>query len=120
MIVRITGLILCLTALLMLVHLPAAEMRPPSILVLDQSEARGPFYYQIFSGLRSSVNADTRSRTTIYAENFDLKVAGAVVPDLDSVVFVGAIVQAHKGRIWAENVTGGGAVFRLSLPLCLT
>ena len=27
------------------------------------------------------------------------------------------IVQAHKGRIWAENQTGGGAVFRLSLPL---
>jgi signal transduction histidine kinase len=27
------------------------------------------------------------------------------------------IVQAHKGRIWAENQTSGGAVFRLSLPL---
>jgi signal transduction histidine kinase len=27
------------------------------------------------------------------------------------------IVQAHKGRIWAENQTGGGAVFHLSLPL---
>ena len=30
------------------------------------------------------------------------------------------IAQAHKGRIWAENVAGGGAVFRLSLPLCPT
>jgi len=29
------------------------------------------------------------------------------------------IVQAHKGRIWAENQTGGGAVFHLSLPLAL-
>jgi signal transduction histidine kinase len=28
-----------------------------------------------------------------------------------------SIVQAHKGRIWAENQNGGGAVFRLSLPL---
>jgi len=27
------------------------------------------------------------------------------------------IVQAHKGRIWAENQTDGGAVFHLSLPL---
>jgi signal transduction histidine kinase len=27
------------------------------------------------------------------------------------------IVQAHKGRIWAENQSGEGAVFRLSLPL---
>jgi signal transduction histidine kinase len=27
------------------------------------------------------------------------------------------IVQAHKGRIWAENQPEGGAVFRLSMPL---
>jgi ABC-type uncharacterized transport system substrate-binding protein len=72
MIVRVTGLILCLTALLSPVRLPAAEMRTRSILVLDQSEARGPFYYQIFSGLRAAVSADTRSHTTLYAENLDL------------------------------------------------
>jgi signal transduction histidine kinase len=30
------------------------------------------------------------------------------------------IVQAHKGRIWAENQTGGGAAFHLSLPLALS
>ena len=30
------------------------------------------------------------------------------------------IVQAHKGRIWAENQAGGGAVFRLSFPLPLS
>jgi two-component system, OmpR family, sensor histidine kinase KdpD len=27
------------------------------------------------------------------------------------------IVEAHGGRIWAENRDGGGAVFRLSLPI---
>jgi signal transduction histidine kinase len=27
------------------------------------------------------------------------------------------IVEAHGGRIWAENHTGGGAIFQLSLPL---
>ena len=72
MIVRIAALIFCLTALLVPVRLPAAEMRAQSILVLDQSEARGPFYYQIFSGLRSAVNADTGSHTTLYSENLDL------------------------------------------------
>src|ERR1700730_15716508 len=72
MIVRVAGLILCLTALLAPVHLPAAEMRARSILVLDQSEARGPFYYQVFSGLRSVLTANTQSHTTLYAENLDL------------------------------------------------
>ena len=27
------------------------------------------------------------------------------------------IVERHRGRIWAENATGGGAVFHVSLPL---
>jgi two-component system sensor histidine kinase KdpD len=27
------------------------------------------------------------------------------------------IVQAHGGRIWAENRPGGGAVFRFTLPI---
>ena len=72
MIVRIAGLIVCLTALLAPVRLPAAEARARSILVLNQSDAPGPLYYQIFSGLRAAVNANTRSYTTLYAENLDL------------------------------------------------
>ena len=28
-----------------------------------------------------------------------------------------AIVVAHGGRIWAENLPGGGAAFRFTLPL---
>ncbi len=50
----------------------AQELRPRSILVLDQSDLRGPFYYQVFSGLRAVVAADTREHTTLYAENLDL------------------------------------------------
>jgi FixJ family two-component response regulator/signal transduction histidine kinase len=72
MILRIIGLILFLTAVQLPVRLPATEMRARSILVLDQSESRGPFHDQIFYGLRSTVNADTRSHTTIYEENLDL------------------------------------------------
>jgi signal transduction histidine kinase len=72
MIFRIAGLILCLTALLAPARVPAAEMRTRPILVLDQSEARGPFYYQVFSGLRSVLAADTQSHTTLYSENLDL------------------------------------------------
>jgi hypothetical protein len=71
MIARIAGPILVRTALVA-VPLPAAEVGPRSILVLDQSEANAPFYYQIFSGLRSAVNADAGSDTTLYSENLDL------------------------------------------------
>ena len=27
------------------------------------------------------------------------------------------IVEAHGGRIWAENKAGGGAAFRFTLPI---
>ena len=27
------------------------------------------------------------------------------------------IVEAHGGRIWAENQAGGGAILRLTLPV---
>jgi two-component system, OmpR family, sensor histidine kinase KdpD len=27
------------------------------------------------------------------------------------------IIEAHGGRIWAENRSGGGAVFRFTLPI---
>ena len=27
------------------------------------------------------------------------------------------IVEAHGGRIWAENKNGGGAAFRFTLPI---
>ena len=30
------------------------------------------------------------------------------------------IVETYGGRIWAENRTGGGAVFRFTLPLAKT
>ena len=54
----------------------AAAAPARSILVMDQSEARGPFYYQIFAGLRSTVNADPGPPITIYSEHLDLSRFG--------------------------------------------
>ena len=36
----------------------AAAAPARSILVMDQSDLRGPFYYRVFSSMRSVVNAD--------------------------------------------------------------
>jgi signal transduction histidine kinase len=63
------GLIVGLLALLAPMSLSAQE-RPQSVLVLDQSDLRGPFYYQLSSGLRTVLGAN--GRITIYSENLDL------------------------------------------------
>src|SRR3954452_18798585 len=70
--VGIRGLIILLVVALATACAMAEEARPRSILVLDQSDLRGPFYYQIFSALRAVVTTDARSHTTLYAEDLDL------------------------------------------------
>src|SRR3954471_14096246 len=50
----------------------AAEPAPRSILVLDQSDVTSPFYYSIFSGLRSTVTADRDAAISLYVESLDL------------------------------------------------
>jgi signal transduction histidine kinase len=57
-------------ALLVPTHLSAQDRRPHSVLVLDQSNLRGPFYYQLSAGLRETLEAD--GRITTYSENLDL------------------------------------------------
>ena len=72
MFIRISGLTVWLVLLLSPFDLQAQESRARSVLVLDQSEPRGPFYFQIFSGIRAELNADTGAHTSLYAENLDL------------------------------------------------
>jgi signal transduction histidine kinase len=50
----------------------AQERRPHSVLVLDQSDLRGPFYYQLSAGLRGTLSGHADARVTIYGENLDL------------------------------------------------
>src|SRR6476469_9717355 len=51
---------------------PAVAAPPRSILVLDQSDVRGPFYYQIFSAFRSAVNASPGPPVSLDVESLDL------------------------------------------------
>jgi signal transduction histidine kinase len=62
------GLIACLAQ----TSLNAEEAHPRSMLVLDQSDARSPFYYQVFASLRAVVNASPGQPVTIYAESLDV------------------------------------------------
>jgi hypothetical protein len=70
--IPLKGLIVGLFALLAPTLLSAQERRPHSILVLDQSDLRGPFYYQVFSGLRGVTSAHGDAHVTLYGEHMDL------------------------------------------------
>ena len=74
--IRLSGLIIVLVALLWPVGLRAQGARPHAMLVLDQSDRRGPFYYQVFSGLRAAVSAHSHAPTTVYTESLDLNRFG--------------------------------------------
>ncbi|WP_274629853.1 sensor histidine kinase [Arvimicrobium flavum] len=66
--------LLCLMSLVP--EASAADPRTRSILVLEQSDVRGPFYAAIFNGLRSKVNDPASAPVTLYAENLDLSRFG--------------------------------------------
>ncbi|HTO65866.1 MAG TPA: ATP-binding protein [Bradyrhizobium sp.] len=69
---RIRGLIVCLFVVMLPVKAPAQGQRARSILFLDQSDLRGPFYYEIFRAFRQRIAADAQSHVTIYSESLDL------------------------------------------------
>jgi signal transduction histidine kinase len=71
---RICGLMVGLIVLLAPADSLAGDVRPSSILVLDQSDMRGVFYHQVFTSLQAEVEGDhPASRVTIYAEDLDLE-----------------------------------------------
>jgi len=50
----------------------AADPRPRSILILDQSDISGPLIHQIFSGLVATLNSTPGDPVTVYFESLDL------------------------------------------------
>ena len=64
----IAGLIACLAP----ASVAAEDVRPRSMLVLDDGNVRSPFYYEVFSRLRATVNVSAGPPVTIYAESLDL------------------------------------------------
>ncbi|GIQ77750.1 sensor histidine kinase [Bradyrhizobium sp. RD5-C2] len=74
--IRLSGLIILLAILLSPPGLRAQEMRPHSALVLDQSDRGGPFYDQVFVGLRDAVSAHGHAPTTVDTESLDFSRFG--------------------------------------------
>jgi signal transduction histidine kinase len=139
--VRNGGLIFLLLLLLAPVELAAAKAWQRSIPVADQSDLRA------VSGSQPPPGSDTRLREPSLREACRIQgIAIAVVSVSDSgpgipprkfadvfdpffttkkqgmgmgLSIARTIVQAHKGRIWAENQPEGGVVFHLTMPLAV-
>src|SRR5271166_5019451 len=69
---QLGAIIIWLFASVLPVGVSASGERPRSILVLEQADARGLFYAEIFAGIRDEVSAGEQSHAAIYAENLDL------------------------------------------------
>jgi signal transduction histidine kinase len=92
----------------------SAEPRPRSILVLDQAEVTSPFYYAIYSGLRSSVTADRTKPISVYVESLDLdRLTG---PDYEASL-TSHLRTKYKDRPLGVLVTVGAASLQLGLRL---
>src|SRR4051794_3954493 len=104
--------------------LSAEEPRPYSVLVLDQSDLRGPFYYQLSAGLRGVLGGNAEARVTVYGENLDLtRFGGAAYADslkrhlqvkyrdrqIGVIVAIGAGTLEHALR-WREELWPGTAI----------
>jgi len=72
MIARISALLISVTLFLTPLEVMAQQKRSRSLLLLDQSQSTGPFFLQIFSGLRAAIDADARAHTRLFSESLDL------------------------------------------------
>jgi signal transduction histidine kinase len=82
-----------------------------SILVLEQSDVRGPFYATIFDAMRSTVNA-TAPATTLYVENLDLSRFGGNVYEQAVETFLNA---KYRGKPIGVVVAIGSAALEFGL-----
>jgi len=70
--VWISALLMSVAVVLTPLPVTAQELRSRSILVLDQSQSTGPFFLQIFSGLRAGIDGGAGAHTTLFSESLDL------------------------------------------------
>jgi signal transduction histidine kinase len=117
-------LIAGLAIFLLPISLSAQERRAQAVLVLDQSDLRGPFYDQLSAGLRGALGARADARVTVYGENLDLtRFSGVAYEEslkryirekyrdrpIDVIVAIGGATLEHTLR-WREELWPGTPV----------
>jgi signal transduction histidine kinase len=69
---QIRWLVICVLVSLLPANSAAQEARPRSILVLDDGNAKAPFYYEAYSSLRAVVTASAGAPVNLFTESLDL------------------------------------------------
>ena len=110
--VRIGALSVFLVVTLAPASVRAQELRPHSILVLDQAELRGPFYDLLFSGLRDVVVGHTHSNVTLYGENLDLNRFGGQAYEQSLKRY---LHEKYQGKLIGAVVAIGGGSLECAL-----
>jgi len=76
----------------------AAQPLPRSMLILHPSDVRGPFYYEVFSALRSAIDLRPGPPVTIYLESLDVsRFTGSVYEES---------LQTHLGVKYRDRSIG--------------
>lgn len=96
--VRILGWIVGLLALLAPICVSAQQARPHSVLVLDQSDLRGPFHYQLWSGMRGGLDARAGEH------------AGEVPPVRDGVKPLSSWPQVQRWNVSESSLPEGDEI----------
>ena len=106
---HISALSIYVAVLLTCFPVRAQEGRSRSLLALDQSDLREPFCHSVFSGRGIHIEKLNEVCDPFFTTR--KQGAGIVLP------ISRTLVQAHKGRIWAENQKEGRAELGVSLPV---
>jgi hypothetical protein len=116
MITRIGALLVSVIAVLAPIQGTAEELRPRSVLVLDNAERCDRHHRH-----RAARGFDRSRRHMRWCLNCRRLCSSVMKQGMGIGRSIArTIVQAHKGRIWVENQIEGGAVFHLSLPVALS
>ena len=100
--------VICLLTCLMPATLPAAEPLPRSVLLLDQSDADSAWYATLSPAFRSTLNAGSAERISVYSEHLDLSRFGT--PQHDELLQTYLRDKFSGTRIGVVVAQGSGAL----------
>jgi len=106
-------ILICLTAVLVQAVSAVAEPLPRSVLIIDQSDTNSVWYHAFPSAFRSTLNAGSTARISVYTEHLDRSRFGG--PRHDELVRTYLRDRFSETPIGAVVAQGAGALCRKRL-----